>query len=159
MRKKMSNSESIQNIKGLVEANEQAIEQKIPTEFKIYLICRDAWCDGFLQSSEQDWVHLNPLTRDEIYWRYRLIISASFISARLELLGKNSSQNELTNHTLLLLYDLLPNQELNFKHYIELERLAKQVMEKEGVASRPLNLITIAIIIAIVGGILYLIFN
>lgn len=155
----MSNSELMQNIKELVEAHEQALEQKQPTMFKVYLSFRDVWYEDFLQSSEQDWVHLNPLTMDEIYWRFRLIISSSFTSATLGLLGKKSSQNELTNHTLLILLYLLPNQELNFKHYIELERSVIQVMKEEGVAPRPLNLIQIAIIIAIVGGILYLIFN
>lgn len=157
----MSNSELMQNIKELVEKNEQAIEQKLPTKFEVYLSCRDAWYEGFLESSEQNWVHLNPLTMDEIYWRYRLIISSSFISARLGLLGKNSSQDELTNLTLLLLLHLLPNKDLNFTHYIEHERLATQVIvtKEEEVVSRQLKLIQIAIITAIVGGVLYLIFN
>ena len=74
----MSNSELMQNIKELVEAHEQALEQKQPTMFKVYLSFRDVWYEDFLQSSEQDWVHLNPLTMDEIYWRFRLIISSSF---------------------------------------------------------------------------------
>lgn len=154
----MDKAEMLAQFAELIEQQEDAIHQHPPKVSTVYIKGRDAFGKGQSTAQETEWSKTMSLTLEDLSLMHRYMLSSSFISAWYHLAGDMPNRDKAAQSCSLIVASLGPDPGDVMRKYIEYERWWRRAMKHEGLAPRRFGTLGLAIILAIIGATLIIVF-